>query len=52
MKKIIQRQSHRELERKKKSTEMTGREHRTDSLKMITDQTQVTTLRENTGGEI
>lgn len=31
---------------------MTGREHRTDSLKMITDQTQVTTLRENPGGEI
>lgn len=31
---------------------MTSREHRADTLKMITDQTQVTTLKENPAGEI
>lgn len=42
------------LSRKKKKmkTEITSREHRADSLKMIAHQTQVTTLKENAGGEI
>jgi len=42
------------LSRKKKKlkTAMTSSEHKADSLKIITDQTQATTLRENPGGEI